>query len=196
MATTNARRAVDRLKARIQEHRSVLQGNEIRTRMALVDPLLVALGWNTADPSMVLGEFDISGYRADYALLDDDGKPVVFIEAKRLGVNLTPNRMQVINYANITGVPYAVLTDGNRWELYDVFDQKPIDERCLMQVCLADQTSNDCASQLSEQLSLSAILPAHPQVLAQRDRVLRRQEEEARVQRWVRNIMRNKRPRN
>lgn len=192
MATTSTRRAVNRLKARIQEHRSVLQGNEMRTRMVLVDPLLVALDWNTADPSMVLAEYDISGYRADYALLDNDGKPVVFIEAKRLGVNLTPNRMQVINYANITGVPYAVLTDGNRWELYDVFDQKPIDERCLLRVCIADQTSNDCASQLSEQLSLAAILPAHPQVLAKRDAALRKQKEEE----WIRrryNLGRNKR---
>ena len=191
MATTSTRRAIIRLKAHIQEHRSVLQGNEIRTRMVLVDPLLVALGWNTTDPSMVLAEYDISGYRADYALLDGDGKPVVFIEAKRLGVNLTPNRMQVINYANITGVPYAVLTDGNRWELYDVFDQKPIDERCLLQVCIADQTSNDCASQLSEQLSLSAILPAHPQVLAKGDTALRKQKEEERTRRFLRGLRRN-----
>ena len=29
----------------------------------------------------------------------------------------------MLNYANIDGVPFAGLTDGNRWELYDVFDQ-------------------------------------------------------------------------
>ena len=107
MSTASLRRVIITLNVRIRDHRSVLQSNETRTRMVLIDPLLVGLGWDTADPSLVLGEYDVSGYRADYALLDGDGKPIVFIEAKRLGVNLTLNRMQVINYANITGVPYA-----------------------------------------------------------------------------------------
>ena len=177
MSTASLRRVIITLNVRIRDHRSVLQSNETRTRMVLIDPLLVGLGWDTADPSLVLGEYDVSGYRADYALLNGDGKPIVFIEAKRLGVNLTLNRMQVINYANITGVPYAVLTDGNRWELYDVFDQKPIDERCLLRVCLADQTSNDCASFLSEQLSLTALSPSHPQLLAKRGTVLRKRKQ-------------------
>ena len=38
------------LKERLRTHQSVLQGNETRTRMALIDPLLSALGWDTADP--------------------------------------------------------------------------------------------------------------------------------------------------
>ena len=49
------------LKARLHAHRKVLQANEIRTRMALIDPLLQSLGWDTADPALVLPEYDLSG---------------------------------------------------------------------------------------------------------------------------------------
>ena len=45
------------LKSRINEHRSVLQGNEAQTRMSLIDPLLRALGWDTADPALVRPEY-------------------------------------------------------------------------------------------------------------------------------------------
>ena len=35
---------IETLKSRINEHRSVLQGNEAQTRLSLIDPLLRALG--------------------------------------------------------------------------------------------------------------------------------------------------------
>ena len=44
---------IETLKSRINEHRSVLQGNEAQTRLSLIDPLLRALGWDTADPALV-----------------------------------------------------------------------------------------------------------------------------------------------
>ena len=109
---------IETLKARLHTHRQVLQANETRTRMALIDPLLQALGWDTADPALVLPEYDLSGKRADYALLGGTGKPVAFVEAKRLGNRLASHRMQIVNYANLSGVPYAGLTDGNQWEFY------------------------------------------------------------------------------
>ena len=62
----------------------------------------------------------MSGAWADYALLDADGKPVAIMEAKKLNEPLAAHRLQMVNYANLSGVPYAGLTDGNRWELYRV----------------------------------------------------------------------------
>ena len=102
---------VETLKSRLQTHRHVLQANETRTRMALIDPLLQALGWDTADPALVLPEYEVSGQRErpDYALLDGAGKPVALVEAKRLGEPLVSHRMQIVNYANLSGVPYARL---------------------------------------------------------------------------------------
>ena len=52
---------IETIKARIATHGTALRENETRTRMALIDPLLQALGWDTSDPSLVLPEFDVSG---------------------------------------------------------------------------------------------------------------------------------------
>lgn len=139
---------IETLKARLETHRQVLQANETRTRMALIDPLLQALGWDTADPALVLPEYDLRGSRADYALLDGTGKPVALVEAKKLGEQLVSHRMQIVNYANLSGVPYAGLTDGNHWELYKVFDPAPIEDRLLLNVSIEDQPAHEVALKL------------------------------------------------
>lgn len=140
--------AIETIKARIQSHRSDLQASEIRTRMALIDPLLTALGWDTGDPKLVLPEYDLQGKRPDYALLGADGKPSALVEAKKLGESLAAHRMQMVTYANMAGVAYAGLTDGDRWELYRVFDQKPIEERRIMDVAIAQKPAYESALQL------------------------------------------------
>ena len=115
--------------------------------MALIDPLLRALGWDTEDPALVLPEYESSG-RADYALLGGAGKPSAVIEAKRLGESLANHRGQMVNYANMSGIPYAGLTDGNIWEFYDVFDRKPLEERRLLHVSIANDAAHECALKL------------------------------------------------
>ena len=139
---------IETLKVRLQSHRQVLQANETRTRMALIDPLLQALGWDTADPALVLPEYDLSGSRADYALLDGTDKPVALVEAKKLGEQLVSHRMQIVNYANLSGVPYAGLTDGNHWELYKVFDPAPMEDRLLLNLSIADRPAHEVALKL------------------------------------------------
>ena len=47
---------VETLRKRIGGHRAALSGNEMLTRYALVDPLLCVLGWDTADPAIVIPE--------------------------------------------------------------------------------------------------------------------------------------------
>ena len=66
---------IETLKQRIHDHGTSLRANETRTRMAMIDPMLRALGWDPADPSVVTPEYDVSGRWADYALLGTDGKP-------------------------------------------------------------------------------------------------------------------------
>ena len=125
--------AIHACQTRIVEHETELSGNEIRTRVALIDPILSALGWNVADPRIVMPEYSAGGGRADYALLVEN-HPRVVVEAKHLNEPLTQqHRIQVTTYANTEGIKYAGLTDGNRWELYDVFLQAPLRERCIME---------------------------------------------------------------
>lgn len=139
---------IETLQQRIQQHGPALRENEIRTRIALIDPLLRALGWDVSDPALVTREYAVSDGGVDYALLGVDSKPVALLEAKHLDEALTAHRMQMVNYASVSGVPYAVLTDGNHWELYEVFAQNLFEERRLLQVSIADTPAYQCALQM------------------------------------------------
>ncbi|MCE2405394.1 MAG: hypothetical protein J4F43_09595 [Dehalococcoidia bacterium] len=115
--------------------------------MVLIDPLLQVLGWDTSEPSLVTPEYNVSGRWADYALLSG-GQPAAIIEAKKLDESLESHRMQMLNYSNASGIQYAGLTDGNRWELYEVFKQAPLEERRILDVSIATSPSHRSALQL------------------------------------------------
>ena len=145
-------RVIASLQERIRRDGDTIGSNEIRTRTALVDPLLTALGWDTTNPAMVIPEYAAGGGTADYALLKvtpDDGTPVIaFIEAKRLHEPLEPHRAQMLTYANMTGVKYAGLTNGDRWELYEVFKESPLHERRIMDVSVRNEPAFECVGRL------------------------------------------------
>ena len=141
-------RCVELLKERIQLHGDALRENETRTRMALIDPLLHALGWNVFDPGIIMPEYKVEGGLADYALLRPDGRPAATVEAKRLGAGLASHRMQMLNYANADGIAYAGLTDGNHWEMYNVFQQAALNKRRILEVSIADAPAHESALKL------------------------------------------------
>ena len=121
--------------------------NSCSATVVLIDPLLAALGWDTSDPELVTPEF-ISNGRADYALLKPGGKPLALVEAKKLGEPLENHRMQMLNYANASGIEYAGLTDGDRWELYEVFRISALDDRRILEVSINGHVTHACALQL------------------------------------------------
>ena len=116
---------VERVKATIAAHRELLAGSEALTRYALVDPLLRALEWDTANPALVRPEYrDVSGF-ADYVLMAGE-KPAAVLEAKKLGVALDPKVIhQGLSYCIGKGIKRLALTNGSEWQLYDVF--KPVE---------------------------------------------------------------------
>ena len=126
--------AIERLKATIVAHRALLAGSEALTRYALIDPLLRALEWDTADPAIVRPEYRDaqrgSDGRAfiDYVLRSGE-KEVALIEAKKLGEPLEQHVSQALYYSFRTAIKHMVVTDGNEWRLYDAFEQTRLDER-------------------------------------------------------------------
>ena len=62
-----------------------LVNSETRTRYALIDPILKALGWNLHDPAQVKFEFATANGRTDYAMFDGTTpfKPSMILEAKK-----------------------------------------------------------------------------------------------------------------
>ena len=140
---------IETLQQRIRDHGSSLRENETRTRAVLIDPLLTVLGWDVADPALVTLEYSVGSGRADYALRGQESIPAAIVEAKRLAHTLSDDeRMQMLNYANIRGVRYASVTDGNVWELYEVFKQGPLEDRRILSLRIAEDPRHELALHL------------------------------------------------
>ena len=139
---------IELLQARIRSHKAALRENETRTRMALIDPLMHALGWDVSDPGVVTPEYKVSNGWADYALLRPDGQPAATVEAKKLGEALASHRMQMLTYANASGIDYAGLTDGDHWELYSVFKRVQLEEKRILKVSIANDPAHESALKL------------------------------------------------
>lgn len=135
-------KTIEELRGRAQEHEQILRQNETRTRYALVDPLLTALGWNLSDPAQTVPEFSLkNAKRADYGLLGVPGAPpAVFIEAKSLGTSLESGLSQSIGYCLEDGVQYFGVTDGARWEIYDTHRPVPLPHKKVLEFNLRDGT--------------------------------------------------------
>lgn len=140
---------IETLKARIDDHGTVLRENETRTRMALIDPLLTALGWDTSDPALVTPEYSISHGRADYALrTKPDAKPVAVLEAKKLDEPLASHSSQMVTYALESGVAYAGLTNGDQWHIYNVFKPVPLADKRVLDVSIANTPAHEAVLKL------------------------------------------------
>ena len=147
MALDNFVSVITTLQQRIREHGTTLRSSEARTRVALIDPLLTALGWDVSDPVLVTPEYNVNGKFADYALLAG-GTVCVFLEAKKLDEPLSKHRSQIVAYASELGIQFPVLTNGNDWEVYDNSKLVPIEERRILDLSILGTPAHQCALQL------------------------------------------------
>ncbi len=111
----NVEQALNTAISRLQTSRL---DNEAQVKQAVILPVLRALDWDDTDPATFRPEFRVDEGYVDYALLDWNQRPLVFIEAKRTGKLDTGGEEQLFRYANNKGVPFLILTDGNRWDFY------------------------------------------------------------------------------
>jgi type I restriction enzyme R subunit len=125
--------------------------NEADSRI-LIDDQLRAAGWNPADKSQVLTEVKVQGStsqpmpatdsvaidvevdeapssgRADYVLLDQRGRALAVIEAKRQAIQPYVAKQQALPYAKQIGAPFIFLTNG---ELIYFWDYQNDDARIV-----------------------------------------------------------------
>jgi len=119
----------------------------------LIDDQLRAAGWNPADKLQVLTEMKVSGTplavaepgsqatvlttadgdsiptgRADYVLLDQRGRPLAIIEAKKQAIQPYSAKQQALPYAKQIGAPFIFLTNG---ELIYFWDYQNDDARIV-----------------------------------------------------------------
>lgn len=127
------------------------QNKETDARI-LIDDQLRAAGWSPADKSQVLTEVKVSGGhfvaepgaqptvfstsdgdaiptgRADYVLLDQRGRPLAIIEAKKQAIQPYTAKQQALPYAKQIGAPFIFLTNG---ELIYFWDYQNDDARIV-----------------------------------------------------------------
>ncbi|MCY3837696.1 MAG: hypothetical protein OXH09_03435 [Gammaproteobacteria bacterium] len=141
---------IETLKERIKEHRPYYDAGkpEARTRVSLIDPLLVALGWDVGDPALVEIEPMVAKGQADYALLGQSREPLVLLEAKRLS-DTRSHHGQLATYVvgeNLkrrVKIPYCAITNGSRWQVFDVFSQD-----CVVDASVEGDSARRCALRL------------------------------------------------
>ena len=123
-------RAVETVRWNINRYWGLCTNHETNTIDYLVTPLLEGLGWNPKNPGEIVREYPPTGKRWDgrYKKVDValfEGKnPKVFIEAKRLDRDLgDPQYMdQLERYAYSMCGGFAVLTNGQHWQIYEVIE--------------------------------------------------------------------------
>ncbi len=100
---------------------SWLAEDKTRTRYALIDPILGALGWRTWDPSQCGHNVSLRpGGVLDYVTYDHEGRVAVAIMIGRPVHQGERERQRAARLMTgmIRGV--GVLTDGVNWEIYDL----------------------------------------------------------------------------
>ena len=99
--------------------------SETDTRHGLINPLFSALGWDFGDFKSVKSELRSKKYNqpVDYAFFpsEEEKTPILLLEAKNFGKNLNyvKNIKQLCNYLGEMGVQWGVLSDGNRYIMYN-----------------------------------------------------------------------------
>ena len=111
-------------------------------KIALVLPLIKALGYDYHNPSEVAAEFatpEGTNARVDYAIMQDD-KPIILIECKALGKSLSgAAHSQLEGYFNNTAAAIGVLTDGIVYKFFtDINDTDKMDQLPFLQVNIRD----------------------------------------------------------
>ena len=141
--------AIKTVQQRIQDYRDEYTNRETFTRISLIDPVLSALGWTVSDPSLVRPEFTVKTLRPDYVLFKVAAKGnerdiLATVEAKALNIDVLSVEGQTLQQVLQADVRHAVLTNGDRWLVYDV--TKPtMAERRIVDVQLSKLTAAQAA---------------------------------------------------
>ena len=133
-------------------YRNTLKKNEAATRAVLIDPVLRALGWDTANTNMVEVEKTMEGVRADYALYDNNAIPLIIIEAKALETDLNQKKlaMALVHYAFSFGLNDVFISDGLIWEHFENFQPDNISPVKILN--LAKDDPINCAAYFVQHL--------------------------------------------
>lgn len=111
------------------------------TKNAIIEPILALFGWPKTDLARVRAEYRHTSRDnpVDYALMVNGG-PALLVEAKALDKCIDDHKFitQNLAYANAANVGWALLTNGDRWDLYAVFERSTPEKRRVFSIRIHD----------------------------------------------------------
>ena len=149
----NLREHISEISRGIEENRFV---NEASVSQGIVLRLLGALGWPTYDTQVVWPEYTIEGMRVDYALCHPKGKPLIFVEVKRVGQTNNAEK-QLFEYSFHLGIPMAVLTDGIEWHFFLPGERGQYQERRVYKLDILERDADEIVERLNRYLAYEAV---------------------------------------
>ena len=101
--------------------RDVEDVTEQQIRHWIVNPFLVALGWNPDDKKQVFLDFPVSGGDGpiDYALFNSEGQARLFLDVRERTANVT-ELGKIASQARDAKVPLVMLTNGREFSLWSI----------------------------------------------------------------------------
>lgn len=136
---------------KIKKFRSLYEQNEQAVRDQIVNPLLRNLGWDPENPEEVQPNISTEEGVPDYTLIKN-GNKMLFIEAKRLGIDIEQQEIirQLAKYCFGEGIKYGVLTNGIVWVLFRSFEEgTTLTERIVWKVDLEGEELGSVVRKLS-----------------------------------------------
>lgn len=116
---------------------------EEATKTSLIMPFFSMLGYDVFNPDEFLPEFtaDVGikkGEKVDYAIMQE-GKPVILIECKWIGEDLTQHDSQLFRYFGTTEAKFGILTNGVIYRFYtDLEAPNKMDEKPFLEIDMLD----------------------------------------------------------
>jgi hypothetical protein len=126
--------------------------DEASTKYSIILPILQLLGWDIFNNDEVTPEFPVEGGRVDFSLRLKHSNEV-FIEVKRIGIDLNDYEKQLLDYSFKHGVELASLTNGITWQFYLPTRKGDWKTRRFYTIDIVEQESNDVASKFVDLLS-------------------------------------------
>lgn len=141
----------ERLKefcARVKNLRSKIKTEEA-TKTSLVMPFFGLLGYDVFNPLEFIPEYtaDVGikkGEKVDYAIVDKRQNPIILVEAKFCGENLSKHGGQLFRYFATTTAKFGILTNGIVYQFYtDLEELNKMDKAPFLIVNLLSLKESD-----------------------------------------------------
>jgi len=154
VALSNAVNVVRKRIQQIRDRKEIV--GEQNTKAALIDPILMALGWDLQEMDESRREYRRKSQDnpVDYALFLNRTE-TLFLEAKSLEKDLNDRKWisQNLSYATVVGVRWCVLTNGDEYRIYNSHAPVDVEQKLFRSVRISDTADAQSALDTLQLLS-------------------------------------------